>query len=69
MMQFRQYGLSEVPEENLNRYADDILANEEERNRIREKLFEDKVFDFVRETVKVEEKKVSGEKFNKLFEK
>ena len=69
MMQFRQYGLSEVPEENLNHYAEDILNNEEEKKRIREKLYEDKVFDHVRETVKVEEKKVSGEKFNKLFEK
>jgi trigger factor len=69
MMQFRQYGLSEVPEENLKRYAEDILGNEEEKKRIYEKLYEDKVFDHVRETVKVEEKKVSGEKFNKLFEK
>ncbi len=69
LMQFRQYGMSDVPEENLNRYANDILNNEEERKRIYEKLYEDKVFDHVRETVKVEEKKVSHEKFNKLFEK
>ena len=69
LMHFRQYGMSDVPEENLNRYADDILNNEEEKKRIYEKLYEDKVFDHVRETVKVEEKKVSHEKFNKLFEK
>ena len=69
MMQFRQYGMSDVPEENLNRYAEDILNNEEERKRIFEKLYEDKVFEHVREAVKVEEKKVSSEKFNKLFEK
>ena len=69
LMQFRQYGMIDVPEENLNRYADDILNNEEEKKRIFEKLYEDKVFDYVRETVKVEEKKVSHEKFNKLFEK
>jgi len=69
LMQFRQYGMSDVPEENLNQYADDILKNEEEKKKIYEKLFEDKVFDHVREVVKLEEKQVSSEKFNKLFEK
>jgi len=69
LMQFRQYGMSDVPEENLNQYADDILKNEEEKKRIFEKLYEDKVFDHVREVVKLEEKQVSHEKFNKLFEK
>jgi trigger factor len=67
--QFVQYyGLAEVPEDLLDKYAKESLNREEERNRYIDSLNEEKVFDFIRKTVKLETKEITLEKFNKLFE-
>ena len=68
-MQFRQYGMNEVPEEYLTRYADDMLKNEEEKKKVFDRIYEDKVFDHIKENVKIDEKQITLDKFNKLFEK
>lgn len=67
-MQFMQYGLNNVPEEHLESYAVDMLKNEEQQRSMAEGAINDKVMDFVKETVKVETKEVSREEFNELFE-
>jgi trigger factor len=69
LMQFRQYGITNIPEDQLKTYSENVLKNEEERKKIVEKLFEDKVFEHIKEHVKVDKKKISREKFNKLFDK
>lgn len=67
--QFAQYGMRNLPEEYVSKYASDLLQNKEERRRIIEKKFEDKVVAVAKEHVKVEDKEVSASEFDKLFEK
>ena len=49
--QFAMYGLNDVPEEQLNHYAESILANEKEGRRIVEKTEQDKVIGYVFSTI------------------
>jgi trigger factor len=68
--QFVQYyGIGEVPADMLEKYAKESLAREEEHNRYVESLNENKVYEFIRKTVKLDTKEITLEKFNKLFEK
>ncbi len=64
--QFAAYGLREIPEEYLVRYAEDMLKKDDERRKIRERLLEDKVVAWVKEAVKLDEKEISADDFNKL---
>ena len=59
--QFAMYGLNDVPEEQLNHYAESILANEKEGRRIVEKTEQDKVIGYVKGVVTLEEKEISIE--------
>jgi trigger factor len=68
LMQYRQYGMMNVPEENLENYASDMLKNEDERKKIAERILERKVMDLIRSEVKLDNKQITLEKFNKLFE-
>ena len=68
-MQFRQYGMYSMPDEQLSAYADQILQNEDESRRISTKVHEDKIVDIIKANVTIEEKEVSQEEFNKLLEK
>ncbi len=67
-LQFMQYGLNNIPEEHLEKYAMDMLQNEEQQRNISEGAVEEKVMDFVKEAVKLETKEVDREEFNKLFD-
>jgi trigger factor len=68
--QFVQYyGIAEVPAEMLEKYARESLSREEERNRYVESLNENKVYEFIKKTVRLDNKEITLEKFNKLFEK
>lgn len=66
-MQFAQYGITYVPDEQLEGYAREILKRDDDRKKLYEKKFEDKVVEFIKDQVKVEEKQVTTEEFNKLF--
>ena len=68
--QFIQYyGIGEVPADLLEKYARESLVREEDRNRYFESLNENKVFEFIKNTVKLSHKEITLEEFNKLFEK
>jgi trigger factor len=67
-LQFMQYGLNNVPDEHLESYAMDMLKNEDQQRSMAEGAINDKVMDFVKEAVKIEEKEVSRDEFNKMFE-
>jgi trigger factor len=62
---FAQFGQA-VSDEDLNTYAQNILGKEEERRRIYEEIYMDKILDFVKKTAKVEEKEISYDDFIKL---
>jgi trigger factor len=68
--QFVQYyGIADVPDDTLEKYARESLGREEERNRYMESLMENKVFEFMQKTVKLDTKEVTLQEFNKMFEK
>jgi trigger factor len=68
--QFVQYyGIADVPDDTLEKYAKESLGREEERNRYMESLMENKVFEFMQKTVKLDTKEVTLQEFNKMFEK
>ena len=65
-MQFAQYGMSQVPDETLTGYAKSILGNKEEAQKIYDRIREQKVIDALKPLVKVTEKSVSVEEFQKI---
>lgn len=66
--QFRQYGLFYATDEQVSNYAKETLKREEDARRIADKILEEKVIDILKGMVKIENKKVTLEEFNKLFE-
>lgn len=64
--QFAQYGMPSAPDDMLNDYAEKILADKDQGQKIYEKLFENKVVDAIRSKIKVTEKAVSADDFAKL---
>jgi len=68
-MQFHQYGMSNVPEEYLDNYANSILQNKEQKQKMAEKKIEDKVLEVIKEKSGLVYKQVSQKEFDDLFEK
>lgn len=66
--QFAQYGIGNVPDETIDRYAEEILSNKDYAREINNRAFEDKVYSTIRDNVSLTEKNVTVEEFNKLFE-
>ena len=64
--QFAQYGMPSAPEDMLAGYAEKILADKEQGQKIYEKLYEMKVVEDVKSKITVEEKSVSADEFAKL---
>lgn len=66
--QFQQYGLFYATDEQISNYAKETLKREDDAKRIADKILEDKVIGHLKEVVKIEDKSVTVEEFNKLFE-
>lgn len=66
--QFAQYGMVGMDDELISNYAKDMLKKEETLKNIIEKVAENKVFEIVKNAVKLDTKEVSIEEFNKMFE-
>ncbi|MCM1491310.1 MAG: trigger factor [Muribaculum sp.] len=64
--QFAQYGMANVPDEVLDKYANEI-ANGQQAEQIRNQAYEAKLFQAIKNAVTLDEKSVSVEEFNKLF--
>ena len=64
--QFAMYGMQNVPEEHLTKYAEQILGDRQQADRILEKVQDDLVLDYVRKTVTLDKKKISLEKMREL---
>ncbi len=67
-LQFSQYGLFYATDEQVANYAKETLKREEDAKRIADKILEEKVNVILKDIVKLENKTVSIEEFNKLFE-
>lgn len=66
--QFKQYGLATVEDEYIENYAKDILKKDEEKKKLIEQKYEEKTINFIKETLKIEDKEIKQEDFYKLFE-
>jgi trigger factor len=67
--QFRQYGMFDIPVQHLDGFAKQMLEKKEDRNRLYNKKLDDKVTEVVKSKTAQEEKEVTKEEFEKLFEK
>jgi trigger factor len=68
-MQFHQYGMFNLPEEYLDNYAKSILENKEQKQKMAEKIIEDKVLELIKEKSGIDIKEVTQKEFDGLFEK
>ncbi len=66
--QFSQYGLYYATDEQISNYAKETLKREDDAKRIADKILDNKVLDALKEVVKIEDKSVTADEFNKLFE-
>jgi trigger factor len=64
--QFAMYGMNNVPEEQLAKYAESILGDQKEARRIYEKCEDDMVIDYVKSVVTLDKKSISIEKLREL---
>jgi trigger factor len=67
LAQYQQYGINDVPEEQLMSFAKMMLEKPEEKERIYKKLHEDKVLEIVKDKVTIQEEEISQEEFNELM--
>ena len=65
--QFAQYGMNNVPDEAIDRYAHDIMADKKSIGNIRRQSLDMKLFNALRATVSLDENSVSVEEFEALF--
>jgi len=66
--QFAQYGMIGMDDEIIANYAKDMMKKEETLKNIIDRVAEEKVFAVIKEAVKLDNKEVSIEEFNKMFE-
>ena len=64
--QFAMYGMNNVPDEQLESFAKNILSQEEQGRRILDQVENEKTFAAVRNVVTLKKKKISVEKFREL---
>ena len=64
--QFAMYGMNNVPDEQLESFAKNILSQEDQGRRILDQVENEKTFAAVREVVTLKKKKISVEKFREL---
>ena len=69
MMQFRQYGLNNVSDEQLENYANHMLKSEEERRKLISKKQDDVILGTIKDKVSLDIKEINYDEFNKMLEK
>lgn len=66
--QFMQYGMNNIPEEYVERYADEMLKNQQQVQGLVERAIDDKLASVLKNVVALNHKSVSVEEFQKMFE-
>jgi len=67
--QFAQYGMTNIPDDVIANYADEMLKKKENARNIADRAVEEKIVQFLKATLGLEEKEISPEEFRKFFEK
>lgn len=68
LAQFQQYGMFDVPDEQLDSFANMMMEKPEEKERFYKKIAEDKVVEVIKGKVKLAEKEISQEEFTKMMQ-
>ena len=66
--QFAQYGMSNVPDEYIDNYVNDLLKKQESMDAFVDRAIDSKLTQALKKSVKLNEKEISLDDFNKLFE-
>jgi len=66
--QFAQYGMANIPDDILESYAKDMLKKEETVRNLVDRVLEDKLVEWLKGAVAIQEKEVTVDEFRKLFE-
>ena len=66
--QLQQYGLYGLSDEQLDGFAAKLLEDEKQRHHLYERALDSKIFDVIRENVKLEEQEIAMADFEKLFQ-
>lgn len=67
-MQFAQYGMTNVPEDVLNNYANEMLKNKQQSEGLVTRTVERKIGVAAKDVVKLAEKTITLDEFNKAFQ-
>lgn len=67
-VQFAQYGMNNVPEEYLKKYADDMLKDDKSLEQVVERAIDVKLIAALKGVVKLDEKSISLDDFNKMMQ-
>lgn len=67
LSQFRQYGLSSLPDEQLDQFANQLLENEEQSKKIAESKRDEMIHEAMKGMVKLDTKEVESEEFAKML--
>jgi len=67
-MQFAQFGMYNPSDEDLEKWSLEILKNRDEANKIYETEMQNKLVAYLKETIKLDEKEITLEEFNKMIE-
>ena len=67
-MQFAQYGMANVPEDLLQKYADDMMKDQKIVNNMLDRVMEEKIIEVIKSKVTLEIKEVKLEDFYKSLE-
>ena len=66
--QFAQYGMSNVPDEYLEKYAADMVKDQKVIENLVDRAVDVKLIEVLKKTVKLDEKSVSLDDFNKMMQ-
>ena len=67
--QFAQYGMSNIPDELIEKYAEDMLKKQEMINNLVDRSIDRKLTEALKNVVTLSKKEITLDEFNKLFEK
>ncbi len=67
MAQLQQYGMNNLPDEQVDVFAKQLLENKEQANQLEERVYENEIMSLLRGIVTLKKKEISSNEFQKLF--
>lgn len=67
-LQFAQYGMTNVPDDLLQKYADDMLKDSKAARNMSERAIEEKIISYIKDNVSLVKKEIALDDFYKMFE-